>query len=423
MTTMDKLVSLCKRRGFIFPGSEIYGGLANSWDYGPLGVELKNNIKRLWWKRFVHERTDIVGIDATIIMSPNVWEASGHVAHFTDPLVECKGCHQRWRADDVSGACPNCRGKTFTDLKQFNAMFTTTWGPVENVGSTVYLRPETAQAMFVNFKNILDTMRPTLPFGIAQIGRAFRNEITPSNFIFRTREFEQMEIEYFIQEEQWKEFFEHWREQMCAWFSATGIDKDAVHEHEIPDGERAHYSKRTIDFEFDYPFGTKELYGLAYRTDFDLKNHFKEPPYKDPDNGKAFYPHVVEPTWGVDRTVLAVLLSAYVEEKERCVLRLRPFLAPYAVAVFPLLRNKPKLVACARSIYDTLRKHFAVAWDDRGNIGKRYYAQDEIGTPLCITVDFQTLEDNTVTMRDRDSMKQERVHVQELAAVVQEKLR
>ncbi len=411
MVSMEKLVSLCKRRGFVFPGSDIYGGLANSWDYGPLGVELKNNIKKLWWDMFVKQREDVVGLDAAIIMSTKVWESSGHIAHFNDPLTECKKCHQRYREDDLEGVCPNCGGKRFAPTRQFNTMFQTSWGPTEDASAAVYLRPETAQAMFVNFRNILDSTRMALPFGIAQIGRAFRNEITPGNFIFRTREFEQMEIEYFVQEKQWKKAFEHWRRQMHAWFAATGIDETAVHEHEIPEAERAHYSKRTIDFEFDYPFGTKELYGLAYRTDFDLKNHFKAPPYKDPDSGDAFYPHVVEPTWGVDRTVLAVLLSAYTEEGERSVLKLKPSLAPYTAAVFPLLRNKPKLVEYARGIYDDLRKRFAVVWDDRGNIGKRYWAQDEIGTPWCITADFDSLTKKDVTVRDRDSTKQERIAI------------
>lgn len=421
MVTMDKLVSLCKRRGFVFPGSEIYGGLANSWDYGPLGVELKNNIKHLWWEMFVHRRDDIVGIDAALIMNPKVWEASGHLKNFQDPLVECKNCHERFRADviDLSSPCEHCgKDDVFTEFKQFNLLFQTFIGPAKETANIAYLRPETAQAMFVNFKNIITTERRTLPFGIAQIGKAFRNEITPGNFIFRTREFEQMEIEYFIEEKDWKKYFEHWQQQMHAWFVAAGIDEKRLHEHEIEDGQRAHYSKRTVDFEFDYPFGTKELYGLAYRTDFDLKNHFAAPPYKDGETGQAFYPHVVEPTWGVDRTMLAVLLSAYHEEGDRVALKLRPSFAPYKAAVFPLLRNKPKLVEKAREIYDGLRKQFAVAWDDRGNIGKRYFAQDEIGTPLCITVDFQSLEDATITVRDRDTMKQERIAISELSETI-----
>lgn len=452
---MEKIVSLAKRRGFIFPGSEIYGGLANTYDYGPLGVELKNNIKNLWWDRFVHRRDDIVGLDAALIMNPKVWEASGHIQEFNDPLVECRSCHERFKADEllkgknwikekqfldtlsasdrekrileIFGACPNCGAKRqFTTPRQFTLMFKTFLGPAHTEKSTVYLRPETAQAMFVNFKNILTTTRKTLPFGIAQVGRAFRNEITPGNFIFRTREFEQMEIEYFIRGKDWKEHFEYWRKEMLAWMGEVGINTEKIHEEEIPEGERAHYSKRTIDFEYDFPFGKKELYGLAYRTDFDLSNHEKSSgenlKYRDPETGEEFWPHVVEPTWGVDRTVLAVLLDAYCEEKVRVVLKLKPKLAPYKAAVFPLLANKPELVKLARSIYDDLRQKFYVDWDDRGNIGKRYYAQDEIGTPYCITVDFDSLEKKDVTVRDRDTTKQERVPIDRLASYLTEKL-
>lgn len=433
---MEKIVSLCKRRGFVFPGSEIYGGLANSWDYGPLGVELKNNIKAAWWDRFVHRRDDMVGLDAALIMSPKVWEASGHLKEFTDPLVECKNCHERFRADqiDLKAACPNCGKKnTFTEAKQFNLMLKTFLGPAEDKANEVYFRPETAQAMFVDFKNVLDTSRKTLPFGIAQIGKAFRNEITPGNFIFRTREFEQMEIEYFIQppanEGDWQTHFEYWRKEMVDWMkNELGLDMEHVHELEVPDGERAHYSKRTIDFEFDFPFGKKELYGLAYRTNFDLKNHFKEAPYKDPTTGEASWPHVIEPTWGVDRSVLAVLTNAYTEESDgkdgtRIYLKLPPRLAPYKAAVFPLLANKPELVARAREVYETLRKKYFVAWDDRGNIGKRYYSQDEIGTPFCITIDFDTLENGTVTVRDRDTATQERVAIDGLGGYLGVKMK
>jgi len=418
--SLDKIVSLCKRRGFIFPGSEVYGGLANSWDYGPLGVELKNNIKNAWWKRFVHGRDDMVGIDAALIMNPKVWESSGHLKNFTDPLAECKKCHNRFRADTLeSKKCPDCGGE-LTESKQFNLMLKTFLGPAEEAANTVYFRPETAQAMFVDFKNVLDTTRRKIPFGIAQIGKAFRNEITPGNFIFRTREFEQMEIEYFIKEEDWKKIFEMWRKEMWAWMTdELGLKEKDVHELDVPDGERAHYSKKTIDFEYDFPFGRKELYGLAYRTDFDLKNHFKEAPYEDVDGpdgrGEKFYPHVIEPTWGVDRSVLAVLCDAYKEEEERVVLKLKPSLAPYKVAVFPLLKNKPELVAKAGEVYNILKKEFVVTFDERGNIGKRYYSQDEIGTPFCVTIDFDTLEKDDVTIRDRDTMKQERVKISELA--------
>lgn len=439
---MEKIVSLAKRRGFVFPGSEIYGGLANSWDYGPLGTELKNNIKRAWWERFVVRRDDMVGLDSGLILNPKVWAASGHLsAGFADPLVECKKCHERFRADqmDVAKPCPHCGAKnSFTEARLFNLMFKTFVGPAEEQANVAYFRPETAQGIFINFKNILDTARRQLPFGVAQIGKAFRNEITPGNFIFRTREFEQMEIEYFIpppaRDEDWKDYFDRWRKEMNEWISEVGIDAARVHETEIGEGDRAHYSKRTIDFEFDYPFGRKELYGLAYRADFDLKNHFKEPPYRDAETREAFWPHVIEPSLGVDRTLLAMLLSAYAEEGGRVVLKLPARFAPYKAAVFPLLANKPALVAKARAIYDELRKHFMVAWDERGNIGKRYYAQDEVGTPYCITVDFETLgeeaegggaedggaEDgganlkDTVTVRHRDTAKQERVPVAKL---------
>ncbi|MDO8530174.1 MAG: glycine--tRNA ligase [bacterium] len=416
---MEKIISLCKRRGFVFPGSEIYGGLANSWDYGPLGVELKKNIKQLWWKRFVHMRDDMVGIDAALIMNPKVWGASGHLAEFTDPLVECKKCKRRFRADQIEGKiCPECKGE-LGEAKQFNLMLKTFLGPVENEDAVVYFRPETAQAMFVDFKNVLETSRKKLPFGIAQVGKAFRNEITPGNFIFRTREFEQMEIEYFIKEENWEEFFEHWQKEMQGWMTDTlGLDKGHIHELNVPDGELAHYSKKTIDFEYDFPFGKKELYGLAYRTDFDLKNHFQEAPYLDAETNEKSYPHVIEPTFGVDRSVLAVLCDAYIEEEERIVLKLKPALAPFKAAVFPLLKNKPELVAKAKEIYADLRKEFSVAFDDRGNIGKRYYSQDEIGTPMCITVDFDTLENGEVTVRDRDTMKQEKVKIENLKTYI-----
>ncbi|MCL5017291.1 MAG: glycine--tRNA ligase [Patescibacteria group bacterium] len=423
---IDKIISLCKRRGFIFPGSEIYGGLANSWDYGPIGVELKNNIKQLWWKRFVQSRDDIVGIDASLIMNPKVWEASGHLATFNDPLVECKKCHSRFRADqiDSSKPCPTCGAKdSFTEAHMFNLMLKTFLGPAEEAANVVYFRPETAQAMFVDFKNVLQTTRKKLPFGIAQIGKAFRNEITPGNFIFRTREFEQMEIEYFIKppkkDEDWQEIFEMWRKEMLEWMKAVGIEIEKVHELEVEKDKLAHYSKRTIDFEYEFPFGTKELYGLAYRTDFDLKNHARasgeDLSYADPETNEKVIPHVIEPTWGVDRTVLAVLCSAYDDSNpERLVLKLPYKVAPYKVAVFPLLKNKPELVSKAKEIYGDLRKDLMTVWDDRGNVGKRYYAQDEIGTPFCITVDFDSLEDNAVTVRDRDTMKQERINISKL---------
>jgi len=435
---MEKIVSLCKRRGFIFPGSEIYGGLANSWDYGPLGVELKNNIKQLWWKKFVQERDDIVGIDAALIMNPKVWEASGHLKNFSDALIECKHCHHRFRTDSLAMdkgryVCADCNGRDFTEAKGFNLMLKTFLGPSEDASNIVYFRPETAQGMFVDFKNVLNTSRKQIPFGIAQIGKAFRNEITPGNFIFRTREFEQMEIEYFIGEADWKKYFEYWRKQMIDWIKGLGIDIKKIHEREVPESDRAHYSKRTIDFDYEFPFGANELYGLAYRTDFDLKNHEKSSgqnlKYKDPKTGEEFWPHVIEPTFGLDRSVLVALLEAYREEKDpakngasRIVLKLTSKLAPYKVAVFPLLANKPELVKTAKNVYDSLKTQFMTTWDDRGNVGKRYYSQDEIGTPWCVTVDFGSLEDKKVTVRDRDTMKQERVAIENLADYFNKKL-
>lgn len=430
---MDKVVSLCKRRGFVFPGSEIYGGLSNSWDFGPAGTELKKNIKDLWWQTFVRGRDDVLGLDAAIIMNPKVWEASGHVSGFSDPLVECKSCHNRFRVDhiDVNSVCPECGKKDWSETKNFNLLVKTFLGSVEDSKSIAYLRGETAQAMFVDLKNILTSNPKKLPFGIAQTGKAFRNEITTGNFLFRLREFEMMEIEYFIpkpkNDKDWQAHFEHWRKEMWKWFDLVGIDSKKVHEHEIPDGERAHYSKRTIDFEFDYPFGQKELYGLAYRTDYDLKQHQKfsgqDLSYTDPETGEKFIPHVIEPTWGVDRTFLAILLSAYHEDGKRVILKLKPNLAPYKVAVFPLVRNKPEITKKAREVFDKLRLSFNSIWDERGNIGKRYYAQDEIGTPWCVTVDYDTLGDDTVTVRDRDSAKQERVVISKLNDYIESKLK
>lgn len=423
---MEKVVSLCKRRGFIFAGSEIYGGLANSWDYGPLGVELKNNIKQIWWKKFVHERDDMVGIDAALVMNPKVWEASGHTEEFTDPLVECKKCHHRFRPDQIeSKKCPDCGGE-FTKAEQFNLLFKTFLGPVENKSAEVYLRGELAQAMFVNFKNVLNTNRVNVPFGIASQGKVFRNEITPGNFIFRTREFDLMEFEFFIKEEEWQKWFEYWRMEMRSWLEIIGVDMKKVYEHDIAKEDLAHYSKKTVDFEFDYPFGQKELYGLAYRTDFDLKNHMQKSGvdmnYTDAQTGEKFVPHVVEPTFGLDRSLLVVLLSAYQEDGDRIFLKLNPKLAPYKAAVFPLVANKPDLVKKARDIFENLKKEFNVAFDDRGNIGKRYYSQDEIGTPYCITVDFDSLNNDDVTVRDRDTMNQERLKISSLKDFLHGKL-
>ncbi len=426
---MEKIVSLCKRRGFVFPGSEIYGGLANSWDYGPLGVELKNNLRDSWWKRFVQAREDMVGLDAAILMNPKVWEASGHVKSFSDPLVECKKCHMRFRADqiDLNAPCSNCKSKDgYSEPKQFNLLFQTSIGTVEGDKSTVYLRGEIAQAMFVNFKNILDTMRKRLPFGIASIGKAFRNEITPGNFIFRTLEFDLMEFEYFVRENEWEKHFEYWLKEQQDWLMDLGFSKENLKLREHDKEELAHYSKRTVDIEYNTPFGWKEMFGLAYRTDFDLKNHAEKSgqalEYKDPETNEKLVPHVIEPTFGLTRLFLMVLLESYREEEDRVYLKLPPKLAPYKVAVFPLLKNKPELVAKAKEIYHDLQKHFNVAWDDRGNVGKRYYSQDEIGTPFCITVDFDSLEDGSVTVRDRDSKEQPRVKIEELKNYIAQKV-
>lgn len=431
--TLEKIVNLCKRRGIIFPGSEIYGGLQNSYDFGLLGLEMANNIKQLWWKMFVQGRDDITGLQSPIIMNTKVWEASGHLKNFNDALIECKKCHSRFRADDLGAkTCPNCKGKKFTDVKSFNTMFATNLGPVEATENKVYLRPETAQAMFVDFSTIVDTTKMRVPFGIAQIGKAFRNEITPGNFIFRTREFEQMEIEYFIREEDWEDQFDYWLGEMKKWIKSVGIDESKIKYVEISDGERAHYSKRTIDVEFEWPFGQKELYGLAYRTDFDLKAHGVE--YRDPETGEKFVPHVIEPTMGVDRTVLAVMLSCYEEVKggrstttdsvkeEEIVLRLPKAIAPIKAAVLPLSR-KDELVTPAKEIAKNLRKHWMIQYDETGSIGKRYRRQDEIGTPYCVTVDFDSLTDKKVTVRDRDTMEQERVAIEELTEYIGEKLK
>lgn len=454
---MEKLVSLAKRRGFIFPDSEIYGGFANTWDYGPLGVELKNNIRREWWKRFVTSRADMVGIDAPIIMNPKVWQASGHLENFTDPLVECKGCHKRFRADHLLEAasaeprhekeapadmknmkCPECGG-ALTDTRNFNLMFKTFVGPIEDAGATAYMRAELAAGMFTNFKNVREAMRLKLPFGIAQVGRCFRNEITTGNFIFRTREFEIMELEYFVNPKEWERVFEMWLTEIKKWWKEViGVADDHLYFHEIPDGERAHYSKRTVDIEYHYPFGLKELHGIAYRTDFDLSRHaaassedFSD---TDPETKEKFMPHVVEPTFGLDRCVLVTLLEAYEEVEPRSgseetkekhekeiVLRLPKALAPVKVAVLPLSK-KEALSSVAEKLTTELRKNWVVQYDETGSIGKRYRRQDEIGTPYCVTVDFDSLEDKKITVRDRDTMAQERIAMGELGNYLQEKL-
>ncbi|MBI1934168.1 glycine--tRNA ligase [Candidatus Peregrinibacteria bacterium] len=455
-TSLDQLVSLCKRRGFIFPGSEIYGGLANTWDYGPLGVALKNKLKRHWWDTFVRKREDMVGCDAAILMNKKVWEASGHVTSFADPLVDCKKCKQRFRGDKLleekigveaaailkldqvqkmliaeKVACPHCGLTDWTEAKRFNLMFKTHQGAIEEEGSLVYLRPETAQGIFVNFKNVLNTMRPRLPFGIAQIGKAFRNEITPGNFTFRTREFEQMEIEYFIEGKMWEKAFTLWQDLIWQWYIHLGIAKERLRVREHSQDELCHYSRKTIDIEYRFPWGFGELFGLAYRTDFDLRQHQKfsgeELLYTDPDDpAKKFVPHVIEPSFGCDRTILTLLLEAYTEEdaptatgnsEKRTVLKLDPRLAPIDVAILPLSK-KEHLIAKAKELYKKIVQdtNLTVDFDMTGSIGKRYRRQDEIGTPRCITVDFGTLgedaeqgEKDTVTIRDRDTLKQERV--------------
>ena len=430
--SMEKLVSLAKRRGFIYPGSEIYGGLAGTWDYGHYGSLLAHNIKDLWWKHFVEERDDNFAVTTPTLMPEAVWKASGHLEGFADSMIECKKCKHRFKADTLENKekCPDCGGE-LGEEKTFNLMLPVQLGSVEGKSNTAYLRGELAQGMFVNFKNTLDTLRPRLPFGLAQIGRAYRNEISPRDFLFRVREFDLMEFEYFVRESDWKKYFEMWMKEMWKWIDRVGINKDLVHEHEISDGERAHYSKKTIDLEFDYPFGRKELYGLAYRTDHDLKNHMEasgiDMNYRDEESGEKFIPHVVEPTFGHGRTMLAVLLSAYVEEKvnngTREVLKFKPAVAPIKVAVFPLMRNKPELVKKAQEVYKNVKSYIPnTLWDDNGNVGKRYRRQDEIGTPFCVTIDHETLEDGAVTVRDRDSMAQERVKLEELENYLKEKL-
>ncbi|PIY96979.1 MAG: glycine--tRNA ligase [Candidatus Kerfeldbacteria bacterium CG_4_10_14_0_8_um_filter_42_10] len=440
---MEKIVSLSKRRGFIFPSSEIYGGLQGFWDFGPLGVELKNNIKKMWWKKFVQERADVVGLDSAIIMNPKTWEVSGHLKGFADKLVECKSCHQRFKEEDLNGQCPNCGKKELEKAKEFNLMFKTFVGPVENSASAAYLRPETAQGIFVNFKNIVDTMRQKLPFGIAQVGKAFRNEITPGNFIFRSREFEQMELEYFIDPKEDKKWFDYWVEQSYQWFLDLGIKKENIKKRPQEKKELAHYAKETVDIEYKFPFsaqggsasggekGWAELLGIANRTDYDLKQHKLE--YHDQESNQKITPYVIEPSFGVDRAALTFLLDAYDEVKggrttttesikeEEVVLRLHKDLAPYKVAVLPLSR-KENLVKVAKEIYQEIQPNFMAAYDEVASIGKRYRRQDEIGTPYCVTVDFDSLEDKAVTVRDRDTMKQERVKIEELVNYLKEKI-
>jgi glycyl-tRNA synthetase len=439
---MEKIVSLCKRRGFIFQSSEIYGGLNGCWDYGPLGVELKRNLKNYWWRVTVHERDDVVGMDGAILMNRAVWKASGHEDTFSDPMVDCRSCKARLRADQLiekKGAkqCPNCGGKDLTEPRAFNLMFKTYVGATEDESSITYLRPETAQAIFVQFKNVLEVSRKKLPFGIAQIGKAFRNEINPRNFTFRSREFEQMELEYFCRAEEGMKLLEYWKEERLKFYENIGIAREKLHVKTVSDEERAFYSKGTYDIEYDFPFGRQELEGVAYRTDYDLQQHQKASgkslEYFDEETKQKFIPHVVEPSAGVDRTVLALICEAYSEDEApdekgkmetRTVLRFHPRMAPIKCAVFPLLKNKEQLVAKAKEIADLLRPHLSIFYDESGAIGRRYRRQDEIGTPFGVTVDFETLGEkdrqlqDTVTLRDRDSMKQERVKISDLAQLL-----
>ncbi len=428
---MEKVVSLCKRRGFIFQSSEIYGGLSNTWDYGPFGVELKNNVKRAWWKSVVYERNDIFGLDAAILMHPKVWEASGHVENFYDLKSDCKSCKKRFKATDLKDKkkCPEC-GLELTDARPFNLMYKTHQGPIEDTGSLIYLRPETAQGMFVNFLNILDTKHPKLPFGMAQIGKAFRNEITPGNFTFRTREFEQMEVEYFVKPDEADKILEEWIEYRFNWYLGLGLKKDNLRKRPHSKDELAHYAKACTDVEYNFPFGWSELEGIANRADFDLKQHSntsgKELKYFDEATKEKFYPYIIEPSGGVDRSVLAFLTDAYFEEKVkddiRVVLKLHKDLAPVKVAVLPLLRNRTEIVELAKKLAVDLKKCFITVYDDTGAIGKLYRRQDEVGTLYCVTVDVQSLEDKQVTVRDRDTMKQDRVGIDKIKEYLSDKL-
>lgn len=453
--SMEKIVTLAKQRGFVYPGSAIYGGLSNAWDFGPLGTELKNNLRDWWWNHYVHTRTDMVGIDAAIIMNPKVWEASGHVQGFNDAMVDCKKCKARHRADhliedQVEGVqvegrtpeeltqiiqeqkvkCASCGSLDLTDARTFNLLFQTSIGKTEADRSAVYLRGEIAQSMFVNFKHVLTSSRKRLPFGIASIGKAFRNEITPGNFIFRTLEFDLMEFEYFIEEKNWEDLFEYWLSDMQAWLSEMGFGSEHLRVREHTQDELSFYSKRTVDIEYHTPFGWKELFGLAYRTDYDLGRHMEmsgeDMRYTDPESNEKFVPHVLEPTFGLSRLVLMTLLNAYQEEQlengeTRTVLKFHPRLAPYKIAVLPLSK-KEELQAIARPLQERLTKRWYTDYDETQSIGKRYRRQDEIGTPYCITVDFDTLEDKAVTIRDRDSMTQERIAIDDLEAWFEKRL-
>jgi glycyl-tRNA synthetase len=449
--SLERIVSLAKRRGFIYPGSEIYGGLANTWDYGPLGTLLKRNIEQDWWDFFVTKRPEIHGLDTSILMNPRVWESSGHTESFTDALIDCKNCKVRTRADHliednvkaikVEGQsltelaeiidknklkCPNCGAFSWTHPREFNLLFETHVGIVPEKQSKVYLRGETAQGMFVDFKQVLDTISPKLPFGLAQSGMAFRNEITKGHFVFRTLEFHLAEFEYYIKENEWEKWFEYWKKEVENWVKRLGVSMKNTRWRAHTKDELSHYSKRTEDIEYKFPFGYKEWSAIAYRTDFDLKNHMEHSGedlrYTDPETKKKFIPHVIEPTFGITRTLMVVLIDAYSQKDKRVILKVNPRLAPYKVAVFPLLANKAKLVTKAKDVFSALSDKLSATFDDRGNIGKRYFAQDEIGTPWCVTVDFDTLKDDTVTVRDRDTTKQERVSIDKLHGWFSERL-
>jgi len=452
--TLEKIVSLSKQRGFIFQGSGIYGGLANTWDYGPLGVELKNNIKKVWWKYFVTSRRDMVGLDSSIFMNPKTWEASGHLKSFSDPLIDCKNCRERFRGDhlleeklgiaavagkslaeiskmikDEKIVCPNCKHTDFTEARTFNLMFKTHQGVLAEKGSEIFLRPETAQGIFVNFKNVVNSMRKKLPFGIAQIGKSFRNEITPGNFTFRTREFEQMEIEFFVKPGEEQKWYEYWKKESMNWFLKYGIKKENMRFRDHDPEELSHYSTGTTDVEYDFPWGWGELEGVASRTDFDLTQHEKvskeDLKYSDPQTNEKFIPYVIEPSFGADRTVLTFLLDAYDEEElengeMRKVMRFHKNIAPIQIAILPLSK-KEELSPKVNEVWESLKNNFTTWIDETQSIGKRYRRQDEIGTPYCITIDFETLEDNAVTIRDRDTMKQERINIEKLKMTMMEK--
>jgi glycyl-tRNA synthetase len=426
---LDALVSLCKRRGFVFPSSEIYGGFESTWDYGPLGVEVKRNVKAAWWKAMVQERDDVVGIETSILMSPLVWQASGHATQFTDALVECKSCHNRFRVDEMTAlTCSNCGGE-LTEPRQFNTMFKTFVGAVEDEASVTWLRPETAQGMFVNFDNVLTTTRRKLPFGIAQQGKSFRNEITTGNFIFRTREFEQMEMEYFCKPGTDDQWYDYWREFRLNWYLRFGVRKENIRLREYDPSELAHYSSGTTDVEYNYPWGWGELEGIAKRSDYDLQRHIeasgKNLSYFDEESGEHIVPYVVEPALGVDRCILIMLLDAHREEEvrgeKRVLLALHPYIAPVKVAILPLSRNE-QLVPTARRVWELVRPCYMSQYDDAQSIGRRYRRQDEIGTPLCVTVDFDTLQDDAVTIRERDSMEQSRIPIANLLDALRDRL-